>query len=109
ARLLHPAPLQPPPLLQPVEKGIERRDVEAQASVRARLDELADLVAVARTGFEQGEDEELRRALLELPVQHAAQHSRHSHICYTRLSRGRPRRPERAGRGRPKSYFSRRA
>src|SRR6185436_14167839 len=52
SRLLHPASLQPAAFLESVEKGIERRDVKLERAVRARLNQLADLVAVPRTGVE---------------------------------------------------------
>src|SRR5712692_8120584 len=43
---LHPAAFDPAALLQPVEEGIERGDVEAQRAVGTRLDEFVDFVAV---------------------------------------------------------------
>src|SRR5262245_12448076 len=62
ARLLHPAPPDPAPLLQPVEEGIERGNVEAEAAPRAGLDQLADLVAVPGPALDQRQDQQLRRA-----------------------------------------------
>src|SRR5574339_259019 len=49
ASLLDPAAAQPAALLEAVEQRVERRDVKFQPPVRAGLDQLADLVAVART------------------------------------------------------------
>jgi hypothetical protein len=66
--LLDPAALEEAPGLEPVQQGIEGRDVEAQRALRAALDELRDLVAVSGAPLEEGEDEELSRPLLELPV-----------------------------------------
>src|SRR5918994_4128564 len=68
ARLLDPAPLDPASALHAVEGRVEGGRVEPQRPLRPRLDELGDLVAVARPLFDQGEDQELRAALLELAV-----------------------------------------
>src|SRR4051812_25925729 len=64
--LLDPTPFQEALRLEPVEEGIERGDVEPKGAVGAGLDELADLIAVARPLLDQGEDQELRGSLLEL-------------------------------------------
>src|SRR5215207_4121511 len=64
--LLHPAPLNPAPALQTVEQRVERRDVEAQHAARALLDEVADVVAVARLVLDEREDEQLSAPLLQL-------------------------------------------
>src|SRR5262245_52517616 len=42
---LDPAALNPAALLEPVEQGIERRDVEADGPARSLLDELGDVVS----------------------------------------------------------------
>ena len=46
AGLLDPLPLDPAALLEAVEERVERGDVVAQRAAGARLDQLADLVAV---------------------------------------------------------------
>src|SRR5215470_5161474 len=69
SRLLDPLTSDPSALLQSVQERIEGCDVELQRAVRALLDELADLVSVAGTGFEQGEDQELGAALFQFPVE----------------------------------------
>src|SRR5215467_4954903 len=51
ARLFDPSPLYPPALFEPVQQRIEGRDVEAEHSIRARLYQFADFVAVTGTGF----------------------------------------------------------
>src|SRR5579871_5145927 len=66
AGLLDPAALDPAPRLQAQERGIERRQREGQPSARSRLDELADLIAVARPILDQGEDQHVQAALLDL-------------------------------------------
>src|SRR5262249_53314666 len=48
ARLLDPAPLDPAALLEPIEERIQRRDAERQHAAGPRLDQLAQLVAMAR-------------------------------------------------------------
>src|SRR4030095_16952402 len=64
--LLDPAALDPPSSLESVQHGIERRDLKADRTVGARLDLLADLVAVARSPLKQREDHQLGAALLDL-------------------------------------------
>src|SRR5262245_55852604 len=46
AGLLDPASLDPAAILEPVQRGVERREREPAAPARARLDELRDLVPV---------------------------------------------------------------
>src|SRR5262249_11058160 len=54
--LLHPSPFDPAALLQPIQKRIERSDVEAQLTLRTRLDQFADVIAVPLPYFEKRED-----------------------------------------------------
>ena len=70
--LLDPSSLQPSALFQAIEKGIQGGDVELELPVRARLDQLADFVAVPRPRFEDREDDELGRPLLQFAVEDAA-------------------------------------
>src|SRR5262245_49496439 len=65
---LHPFALQPASLLQPIKKRIERSDMKLQLSVGARFDELADLISVTSARFDDGEDDQFRRSLLQLAV-----------------------------------------
>src|SRR5262245_7730059 len=62
AFLFHPLPGDPAAALEPVEQGIERRDLEPHGALRALLDHLADLVAVAGSRFDEREDDELGAA-----------------------------------------------
>jgi hypothetical protein len=78
---LHPAALQPAAFLEPIEQGIERRDVELHPSARARFDQLADFVAVARARLDEREDHEFGRALLHLAVERARVDIRQSNMC----------------------------
>src|SRR5262245_48946049 len=84
---LDPLALQPAALLEPIQQRIQRCDMKLQLAARARLDELADLVAVTRPGLEDREDDQLRRTLLELAIQTFDRW--HSHICYRQLTVGR--------------------
>src|SRR5262245_42603042 len=83
AGLLGPPALQPAALLEPVEQGIERRDVELEAAAGALLDQLADLVAVAGARLDHRQDDQLRGALFQLAIEHPAVNSSHSYICYS--------------------------
>ena len=66
--LLDPAPLDQPAGFHPVEQRIERGGVKGQDAVRPLLDQLGDLVAVARALLEQRQDQHLGAALLQRRV-----------------------------------------
>src|SRR5215468_7221926 len=66
---LHPTAFDPAALFQPVKQEIKRGGVELQHAVRARLDQLAEFVAMARAGLQQRQDEQFRAALLQLAVE----------------------------------------
>src|SRR5688572_6735168 len=88
AGLLHPPAAQPATLLQPVEQRIERRHVELELSVRPRLDQLADLIAMPLARVEDRENDQLRRAFLQLAVEHPFVDISHSHTCYSQSCGG---------------------
>src|SRR5688572_31302573 len=67
AGLFEPAPGHPALFLQLVQKGIERRRLEAQLAVRARLDDLRQLIPVAIRPVEDRQHQELGAAFLEGP------------------------------------------
>src|SRR5262245_5305343 len=69
--LLDPRPLDPAALLEAVEQRVERIDVKLQLSARARLDQLAQVVAMPRAGIEQREDEQFSRAAFQLAIERA--------------------------------------
>src|SRR5688500_11041585 len=50
--LFHPASLQPPTLLETIQKRIQRRDIELQLPGRLCLDQFADLVSMTSTRFD---------------------------------------------------------
>ena len=74
--LLDPTPFDPAAVLEPQQRGIERRQRELQTAAGARLDQLADFITVARTRLEQRQDEHLGAALLELRAEHRHSMSR---------------------------------
>ena len=47
-----PAPFDEAPVLEPIERGVERRDVEVDGALGAARDQLTDLVAVPLPFFE---------------------------------------------------------
>src|SRR5262245_55805258 len=74
AGFLDPAPDDESALLQPVEHGVERGDVELEDAVGALVDELADLVAVAGALLDEREHEELGAPLLEVRTNVSRRH-----------------------------------
>src|SRR3954470_5166655 len=66
ARPLDPAALDPAAILETQEGWVESRERERQLTARPRLDQLADLVAMTRTRFEEGQHDHLDAALLQL-------------------------------------------
>src|SRR5262245_4044359 len=78
--LLHPLPLDPAPLLKPVEQLIERGDVETQRPSRTRLDQFGNVVAVPWPDLDEREDQQLGAALLQFAVENSSVYICHSHI-----------------------------
>src|SRR5690242_11571574 len=90
AGFLDPAPDDPAALLESIEQGIERRDMEHEHALRARLDQLLQLVSMSRLGGKQGEDEKLRASLLELIGEHGSQICvTHTYVVTSALVNGR--------------------
>src|SRR5262245_5739726 len=90
--LLHPLPLDPAPLLKPVEQRIERGDVETQRPARTRLDQFGNVVAVPWPDLDEREDQQLGAALLQFAVENSSVYICHSHILCRRIygvNRGR--------------------
>src|ERR1041385_8364309 len=69
AGLLHPLSLDPPALFQSIKQWVERSNIEAQSTLRTGFDQLADLVAVAGTRLDKGEDQQLCTAFLEFAIE----------------------------------------
>src|SRR5882762_626207 len=81
ARLLDPLARDPPALLEAIEEGIEGGDLELEAAAGACLDQLADLVAVARARLDERQDQQLGAAFLQLAIEHP-RYMPHSDILY---------------------------
>src|SRR3954468_15388766 len=69
-RFLNPAALDPAAVLEAEQRGVERWEGKRQLPARAGLDQLADLVSVARTSLEQRQDEHFAAALFQLRAEH---------------------------------------
>src|SRR5262245_3087670 len=70
ARLFDPATLDPAAVFEPQERRIQRRQRKGQPAARPRLDELADLVAMARPGVDERQDQHLDAAFLQFGAEH---------------------------------------
>src|SRR6478609_180731 len=64
-RLLDPAARDPAVFFELVQEGIERGRLETEPPIRALLDDLRQLVAMAIRSVEDREDQEFRAALLQ--------------------------------------------
>src|SRR5215471_21505022 len=62
ARLFQPAAGNQAAILQAKQNGVERTDAKADLPIGTLFDELADVVSMARTRFEEGENEKLGAA-----------------------------------------------
>ena len=61
---LDPTPADPPALLEPIQRCVERRQREAQRAARTIFDASGDLVAMQRLLVDQCEDEQVGAAFL---------------------------------------------
>src|ERR1019366_3331169 len=80
AALLDPAALNPAAFFEAIQQRVERRRVKTERAVRPLFDQLADFVAVAGQGFEQGEQQQLGAALLPLAINRFVFHISYCHI-----------------------------
>src|SRR5215203_2422528 len=67
---LHPSTFDQSAVLEPEQGGVERRQGKGQASARTGLDQLPDLISVARPIFDQRQDQHLGAALLQFRTEH---------------------------------------
>src|SRR5690348_3986363 len=72
AGLLDPAAGDEAAVLEPAQHGIQRSDAKRQPAAGLGLDELADLVAMPGARAQQGQDQQLGAAFLQLVVRHDA-------------------------------------
>ena len=75
AGLLDPASLDPAAVLEAVERGVERREREAEVAAGALFDQLRDLVAVVRFVLDHREDHDFGAAFLGLVDRSALCHA----------------------------------
>src|SRR2546427_6338531 len=80
SRFFYPAALNPPALLEAIQQRVERGDAKLEDSLRARLNELAEVVAMPRLILDEREDQQLGAALFQLPIQHLRLDVLHSDI-----------------------------
>ena len=76
AGLLDPPAFDPAALLEAIQHRIERRDPEGEGAFGPRLDQLADLVAVARPLLHQRQHQQRRAPLLHFRTEHRRHISR---------------------------------
>src|SRR6266705_3064571 len=80
AGLLDPPAVNPPALLEAIEHGVERGDAERENAARSGLDQLAEVVAMARLVLDERQDQELSTPLFELAVEAGRLHVLHNNI-----------------------------
>src|SRR5215475_8013294 len=68
ARLFNPAAPNPVPFLKSIEQRIKRSDVESNRTARTQLDQLANLVSVPGTIFEQRQDHQFGAAFFQFTI-----------------------------------------
>src|SRR5678815_5798644 len=78
-RLFDPSPVDPLAILELVEEGIERRDVERQQPARSARDLARDVVTVELAVFERGEDQDFSAAFLGRRLSKGICHIWHSY------------------------------
>src|SRR6267143_730710 len=84
-RFLHPASLNQGALFELVEGGVERREVEGERAARSLVNQLDELVAVARLVLEEREDDQFGGPLLGFPDGAAGRHIGEQHISDCRI------------------------
>src|SRR6516165_1618157 len=68
AGFFNPAAPNPIPFLQPIKQRIKGSDVESNRTTRTQLDQLANLVSVAGTIFQQRQNHQFGAALFQFAV-----------------------------------------
>src|SRR3982751_6388312 len=88
AGLLDPPSRDPAALLEPIEQRVERGHFELQPPAGSLLDQLADLVAMARASLDERQDQQLGAALLHLAIEHP-RYMLHSDILHNGTAAGK--------------------
>src|SRR5690242_1345264 len=79
-RLLHPYARNPAFFLQTMQQWIERGDMKSQSPARSNLNQLRDVIPVARLILDQRHHQQLRAALLPFRISCVQGHIIQSHI-----------------------------
>jgi hypothetical protein len=86
AGLFDPGAFNPTALFEPIQQGIQGVDVKRELAFGAAVDQLAELIPVPGPCVEQREDEQLRRSLLQFPIERPDVHICHSQTVYSQCS-----------------------
>src|ERR1019366_8485714 len=87
AALFDPSALNPAAFFKGIQQGVERRRVKTERALRSLFDQLADFVAVAGEGFEQGVQQQIAAVLLPLAINRFVFHISYCHILRPQRSR----------------------
>src|SRR5512132_3594459 len=82
-RLFNPAATDPVPFLKSIKQRIKGSDVESNRATRTQLDQLANLVSVSGTIFQQGQNHQFGAAFLEFAIWNWRCHILQCHIRAT--------------------------
>src|SRR5262249_17004121 len=88
--LLDPSALDPSALLESIEQGIKRIDMECEPPAGTGVDQLTQLVAVTGPRIKQCKDKQLGRSSLQLPIKRPSVHTCHEQISYSRYQKIKP-------------------
>ena len=70
--LFQPAPGDKAPVFQAEQNRVQRADTETDLALGALLDQLADVVSMARPPFQQSEHQQLRTTLAQVTIEHTS-------------------------------------
>src|SRR6476660_1857236 len=79
-RLFNPAATNPVPFLQSIKQRIKGSDIESNRAARTQLDQLANLVSVSGTIFQQGQNHQFGAAFFQFAVWNWRCHILQCHI-----------------------------
>jgi hypothetical protein len=88
AGFFDPATADPSAAFQAIQEGIERTDIEMEDTARPQLDQLADLIAMARSIFEERQDKELSAPFFQFAIQDPLPDILHSDISVSHATLG---------------------
>src|SRR5258707_7936458 len=79
-RLFNPASTDPIPFLKSIKQRIKGSDIESNGAARTQLDQLANLVSVSGTIFQQGQNHQFGAAFFEFAIWNWRCHILQCHI-----------------------------